>query len=90
MEETGVRWGIPVFYRIGNCAKNRAVSTVRFRVIELFGSGSGHCPLFCFLGLTIHNEVTIMRTNVCIFANIKERREKRNGVFLCDEDEGGM
>ena len=38
----------------------------------------------------MQDEMTIMRTNVCIFANIKERREKRDGVFLCDEDEGGM
>ena len=59
-------------------------------MIELFGSGNGYCLFFAFLGLTIDNEVTIMGTNVCIFANIKERREKRDGVFLCDEDEGGM
>ena len=59
-------------------------------MIELFGSGNGHCPFFAFWGLTMQDEMTIMRTNVCIFANIKERREKRDGVFLCDEDEGGM
>ena len=62
------------FYRIGNCAKNRAASTVRFRMIELFGSGSGHCPLFFFLVLTIHNDMAIMGTNVCVFANKRKKK----------------
>ena len=36
-----------VFYRIENCAKNRATSSELLKIIKWFGSGSGHWPLFC-------------------------------------------
>ena len=75
----GVR---PFFYRIGNCAINRAANTERLKMIELLASESGYCPFFAFLGLTIDNEMTIMGTNVCIFA--KTKKEGRRGMaFSC-------
>ena len=36
----------PLFYSIGNCAKNRAASIERLGFAKRFGSGSGHGPLF--------------------------------------------